>query len=317
MKKALCLCLVITMLFVLTSCKSKEAKNADELILRIGAVTLESEQAILDAVNNYESLTDEDKSEIENYAILQQAQIDYLNAILDSIEDICIDDKELLLKAQNYYNSWDLEHSESEMKAKLEQIGKDYAKIEAFEKVKEYIKTNGNAVTEGGVNNSNAVKQWNYNGIVLYRGGTVEFTYTEIIKDKYGNIIQDDDDDYAKTKIIFDLDADGISLEFYSFYEQNDFLDNDVFYYAKGRMNNILYESYTIDGALPNIYDYSPSITNMYFYKAPFKTDEAYGEYIRGVIHNGIHDVLSIFKDILGDDMVNLGFSTDVIASIE
>ena len=55
----------------------------------------------------------------------------------------------------------------------------------------------------------------------------------------------------------------------------------------------------------------------MKFHYAPFHNDEEYGQYIREVIHNGIYEILLNLKDILGDDIVNLGFSSDVIASIE
>ena len=78
-----------------------------------------------------------------------------------------------------------------------------------------------------------------------------------------------------------------------------------------------LYETYTIDGTLPNIHTYSSSEMNMKFHYSPFHNVEEYGQYIREVIHNGIYEILLNLKDILGDDIVNLGFSSDVIASIE
>lgn len=315
MKKYLCLCLVIVMLFLITSCKSKDAKYVDELILSIGTVTLDSEQTIATAVDSYHSLSEEDKATIENYEILQQSQAEFLHVLIASLEESSVADMEGLLKAQNYYDYWALEQVEPELQNRLDQLSSQYTKLETLEALRTFIRENGNAVTEGGVNGS-TIKHWNYNGLILNLGGRIEINYNEQITDEYGKHIARDDDDYASTKITFYLDSDGISLRFYSCYTQREYLNNESYFYAQGFMDDILYETYTIDGELPNIHTYSSDETNMRFRYAPFHDDEEFGHYIREVIHNGIYDLLLDLKDVLGEDIVKLGFSSDVIAVI-
>lgn len=78
MKKRLSVFLVICICIGMCACggvgkKSIEAQKADELILAIGDVTLESEPSILAAQAFFDTLTDKQKGEVENVAILEVA----------------------------------------------------------------------------------------------------------------------------------------------------------------------------------------------------------------------------------------------------
>ena len=78
MKKTIAILLTISLCFSLCACgKSAEAKKADELILAIGEVTADSENSILAAQTYYDTLSDKQKEEVENYQILIQAQEEY------------------------------------------------------------------------------------------------------------------------------------------------------------------------------------------------------------------------------------------------
>lgn len=61
-----------------TGCgKSKPAKTTDKLILEIGDVSLDSEDNIREAENYYESLSEGQKDEVENYKLLVDARNQY------------------------------------------------------------------------------------------------------------------------------------------------------------------------------------------------------------------------------------------------
>ena len=84
MKKVISFLLVICLCMALVACggsseiieetKSPEAQKADEMILAIGEVTADSEDAILKAQEYYDSLTPQQQAEVENYALLETAQ---------------------------------------------------------------------------------------------------------------------------------------------------------------------------------------------------------------------------------------------------
>lgn len=81
--KRIFLLLLLTCLCIsLCACngKSAEAEKADELILAIGEVTLDSEPAIIAASVYYDTLTAAQKAEVENYSLLEAAIIS-LNAL--------------------------------------------------------------------------------------------------------------------------------------------------------------------------------------------------------------------------------------------
>lgn len=66
-------CLLLCSIFLLTGCKSEEAKAVDDAILSIGQVSSENTQAVKDVYAMYEALTEEQKEEVENFNILNEA----------------------------------------------------------------------------------------------------------------------------------------------------------------------------------------------------------------------------------------------------
>ena len=75
MKRVFVVVLVLCLLLALCSCgKSSEVKKAEELILLIGEVTLESEALIDAAQIYYETLSDREREKVENYDVLVDAQ---------------------------------------------------------------------------------------------------------------------------------------------------------------------------------------------------------------------------------------------------
>ncbi|MBR3195645.1 MAG: hypothetical protein IKF50_03005 [Clostridia bacterium] len=86
--------LLVVLLLMMTACgKSSEAKKADELILAIGEVDLESKDAVQAARIYYDMLTDKQKNQVENYSILEQAEAD-----LGQLEEY----EEIYARAQDY-----------------------------------------------------------------------------------------------------------------------------------------------------------------------------------------------------------------------
>lgn len=80
MKKRIAMFLAAVMLLSLCGCKSKAAKETDELILKIGEVTASSTDEVERAQSAYDALSDKEKTQVENYALLEQAQKDLAEA---------------------------------------------------------------------------------------------------------------------------------------------------------------------------------------------------------------------------------------------
>ena len=74
MKKALCLLLALVLCLSLCACKSEAATQVDDMILAIGTVTLDSESNVKAVEAAYNALTQEQKDELENYALLVAAR---------------------------------------------------------------------------------------------------------------------------------------------------------------------------------------------------------------------------------------------------
>lgn len=71
MRRMIAIVLMVVLCFSLTACgKSEAAKKVDALILEIGEVTAEREDAVIAAETAYAALNEEEKSEVENYPIL-------------------------------------------------------------------------------------------------------------------------------------------------------------------------------------------------------------------------------------------------------
>lgn len=80
MRKWIAVVLAALMLLSLCGCKSKAAKETDELILKIGEVTASSTDEVERAQGAYDALSDKEKTQVENYALLEQAQKDLAEA---------------------------------------------------------------------------------------------------------------------------------------------------------------------------------------------------------------------------------------------
>lgn len=92
MKRIIAFMLVVVLALSVAGCgKSEAAKIVDDQILAIGTVTLESEAAVIAAENAYAALTEEQKAELDNYAILVSAR-----STLDSLIEA---DKQAKLQA--------------------------------------------------------------------------------------------------------------------------------------------------------------------------------------------------------------------------
>lgn len=72
MKKLIALLLVFALASPLYGCgKSKTVKNAEELISAIGEVTLDSGEAVVAAQNAFDALSEKEKTQVENRALLE------------------------------------------------------------------------------------------------------------------------------------------------------------------------------------------------------------------------------------------------------
>ena len=117
MKKFIALLLAAVMCLSLVACgKSEAAKTMDEMIEGIGNVTLESEEAIAAAEKMYEALTEEQKSELDNYALLVAAR-----AELDKLIEESIPTKEEMLAIAEEYSSSDIQNDSIENIVKAKQ----------------------------------------------------------------------------------------------------------------------------------------------------------------------------------------------------
>ena len=95
MKKTIAIILVLCLFLGLCACggksepseqaKSNEAQKADELILAIGKVSLKKESKILAAEAYYNTLSDEQKNQVANTDILEEA-IEELNTLKEEKE---------------------------------------------------------------------------------------------------------------------------------------------------------------------------------------------------------------------------------------
>ncbi|MBQ2755992.1 MAG: hypothetical protein IJF27_04910 [Oscillospiraceae bacterium] len=119
MKKLLIVVLVIAMAFSLAACgKSEAAKVMDNMIADIGEVTLESEEAIVAAEQMYNALTAEQKSELDNYALLLNARM-----TLDKLIEESIPNKEEMLSMAQEMDDYAAAMSENKLRSEEKYIG--------------------------------------------------------------------------------------------------------------------------------------------------------------------------------------------------
>lgn len=87
MKKIIALLLVAVMCLSLVACggQSEAAKALDEKILTLGEITIDSKELLEEIDTEYENLTDQEKSSLENYDVLKTARDTY-NAQMEKIQ---------------------------------------------------------------------------------------------------------------------------------------------------------------------------------------------------------------------------------------
>jgi len=130
MRRIVAVTLILCLCFGLCACgKSSRAKKADELILAIGEVTLENCYAVEEAQNFYDTLTDEQKAEVENYNLLRRAQetleslekIAAVESDINAIGTVTIDSEAFISAAQSAVAS--LSEAEKKMVSNLDTLG--------------------------------------------------------------------------------------------------------------------------------------------------------------------------------------------------
>ena len=113
MKKKLLIILTITMCFIVSACgKSEEAINADNLIMNIGEVTLESADKIKVAEEAIDQLTDQQKKQLENMTVLENAKTKYNDLMTSKVQEsisaigtVNLESEEVIKTARTLYDS--------------------------------------------------------------------------------------------------------------------------------------------------------------------------------------------------------------------
>ena len=94
MKKVLVGILAFVLILGLVGCeKSNEVKTVEELISAIGTVSMESSEAIHSASNAYNALNEKQQKEVENIAILQDAEKSFVELAKKESNEIMLDKK--------------------------------------------------------------------------------------------------------------------------------------------------------------------------------------------------------------------------------
>lgn len=153
MKKAIAILVAFCLSLGLCACggnsaptKSAEAQKADELILAIGEVSLEKESAVLAAKAYYDTLTAEQKAQVENIAVLESA-VQELDALKKAGEY-----KEIYDKALEYEANLQFDEAYAEYK-KLPAEYEDVA--QRLDKASLYAGLAGTWVCDNGIATSN------------------------------------------------------------------------------------------------------------------------------------------------------------------
>ena len=147
MKRIVSLILVIVMVLALAACGKSEAATAvDNLITSIGTVTLDNESAVAGAEAAYAALTQDQKEEVENYAILVAARTTLdalhvkaaaadLDALVEAIGTVTLDSSAAIAAAREAYNAADAKVQENVSKlAALEAAEAEYTRLETEQK---------------------------------------------------------------------------------------------------------------------------------------------------------------------------------------
>ena len=119
MRKAFSVIVLFFGLLILFACgKSEMVKAAEKAIADIGSVTLESEDAIKTAESIFESLTDQEKEQVNNHNVLVEAQNKYAEMV---------DEQRILLEEQKQQEEL---RAAEEAKRKAEEEAAKQAEIE-------------------------------------------------------------------------------------------------------------------------------------------------------------------------------------------
>lgn len=121
MKKLLALLLALSMMLILCACggKSEAAQAVDDAITAIGDFSLGKEEDIRAARELYDALSDSDKEDVENLALLEEheGKLDQIYTYIEKLSDM-----------SNYFTSYDFVHGMEAleaMEAELEAMDAD------------------------------------------------------------------------------------------------------------------------------------------------------------------------------------------------
>jgi len=128
-KKVLAMLLVVAVCLTVTGCKSGKVRQTEALIGDIGTVTLDSEEAVAAARESYGALSDKDKENVENYAVLTDAEktltslqkVDAAEKAIAAIGEVTADSMPLIDAANAAYNA--LTSEEKELVTNARQLG--------------------------------------------------------------------------------------------------------------------------------------------------------------------------------------------------
>ncbi len=96
MRKLLILSLCLLMSATVTACKSEEVKNVESAISTMGEIDLDKKDMLLEIEDLYESLSEKDKSKVDNYDALESAWTSYDNILKDFEDEVKFSAKALV-----------------------------------------------------------------------------------------------------------------------------------------------------------------------------------------------------------------------------
>lgn len=156
MKRFLSLVLVIVIMLNFASCfKSEAAKSVDEQIESIGKVTLESKEKIESAQKAVDKLSAEDKEQLDNLTVLEEAKNTYTELRAKYVDDLILEignTSDLTVKSKDKFKAVDEAYNDltDDEKAKVnnyskyEELQNEYNKIKKEYKEKEIKKLTAN-----------------------------------------------------------------------------------------------------------------------------------------------------------------------------
>lgn len=143
-------------------------QNAISLIDSIGNVSLESSDSITKARNAYDSLDDELKTQVSNFEVLENSELEFDNlvineieAIIKDIDEVGLEDEEAINNARSLYNSLSKKGKNNFKKLNVLESYEEEIKLLKKEKEEEELKIKTGDVI--------STKKWNvtYNGTFI------------------------------------------------------------------------------------------------------------------------------------------------------